>query len=169
MSYTPKIYVADLAAYNAGCLHGVWIDACQDLEDIHQDIAAMLADSPIAGAEEYAIHDYDDFAGYRVHEYDRIERVAAAARLIAEYGARAAAVLDHWSGDVEGPKHSLEEDYCGEYDSLADFAEEFTGETCAIPPNLAYYIDYERMAADMEINDVYTVEEGGKVHVFWNR
>ena len=27
MTNTPKIYVADLAAYNAGKLRGVWIDA----------------------------------------------------------------------------------------------------------------------------------------------
>ena len=34
MSEHIRIYVADLAAYNAGYLHGVWIDASQDLEDI---------------------------------------------------------------------------------------------------------------------------------------
>jgi hypothetical protein len=28
MSDEIRIYVADLAAYNAGHLHGVWIDAC---------------------------------------------------------------------------------------------------------------------------------------------
>ena len=27
----PSIYVADLAAYNNGYLHGVWIDATQEL------------------------------------------------------------------------------------------------------------------------------------------
>ena len=30
---TPKIYVACLASYNAGILHGRWIDADQDADD----------------------------------------------------------------------------------------------------------------------------------------
>ena len=40
-----RIYVADLAAYNNGKLHGVWIDATQDLDAIQDQINAMLADS----------------------------------------------------------------------------------------------------------------------------
>ena len=34
MSNEIRIYVADLATYNAGHLHGVWIDACDDIGDI---------------------------------------------------------------------------------------------------------------------------------------
>ena len=58
MSEHIRIYVADLAAYNAGYLHGVWIDASQDLEDIQAQVDTMLAASPVKGAEEYAIHDF---------------------------------------------------------------------------------------------------------------
>lgn len=35
---TPKIYVACLSAYNNGYLHGLWIDATQEAEDIEDDI-----------------------------------------------------------------------------------------------------------------------------------
>ena len=56
MSETINIYVADLAAYNNGKLHGVWIDATQDLDGIQEQINQMLADSPEGFAEEYAIH-----------------------------------------------------------------------------------------------------------------
>ena len=52
-----RIYVACLASYNAGILHGAWIDATQCIEAIHDQIAAMLAASQIEDAEEYAIHD----------------------------------------------------------------------------------------------------------------
>src|SRR5688572_9380760 len=65
-----RIYVADLAAYNAGHLHGVWIDATQDVEDIQAQIDAMLKSSPVADAEEYAIHDYEGFDGYNLGEYE---------------------------------------------------------------------------------------------------
>ena len=49
---TPRIYVADLAAYNAGYLHGIWIDATQEIENIWQQIRTMLAASPMENAEE---------------------------------------------------------------------------------------------------------------------
>ena len=46
----PRIYVACLAAYNNGYLYGAWIDADQDPDQIRDEIAAMLARSPIKGA-----------------------------------------------------------------------------------------------------------------------
>jgi antirestriction protein len=61
-----RIYVADLAAYNNGFLHGVWIDATEDVDAIHEKIAVMRAASPVAGGEEYAIHDFEGFSSYRV-------------------------------------------------------------------------------------------------------
>jgi antirestriction protein len=42
----PRIYVACLAAYNAGCLHGAWIDADQSATDLWEDISTMLKASP---------------------------------------------------------------------------------------------------------------------------
>lgn len=62
MSNEIRICVADLAAYNAGHLHGVWIDACDDIDDIWEQIKTMLADSPVENSEEYAIHDYEGLA-----------------------------------------------------------------------------------------------------------
>ncbi|WP_024353472.1 antirestriction protein ArdA [Brevundimonas naejangsanensis] len=44
---SPRIYVACLAAYNNGFLHGAWIDADQDADQIRVEIAAMLARSPV--------------------------------------------------------------------------------------------------------------------------
>ena len=42
---SPRIYVASLSDYNAGNLHGVWIDADQDEDAIQEEIAAMLRES----------------------------------------------------------------------------------------------------------------------------
>ena len=52
----PRIYVACLAAYNSGYLHGAWIDADQPADDIQSAVGEMLAASPIPRAEEWAIH-----------------------------------------------------------------------------------------------------------------
>lgn len=43
-----RIYVACLAAYNKGILHGAWIEANQDADQIRDEIAAMLARSSTA-------------------------------------------------------------------------------------------------------------------------
>ncbi|WP_281356588.1 antirestriction protein ArdA [Parasulfitobacter algicola] len=38
-----------------------------------------------------------------------------------------------------------------------------------VPENLRFYVDYERMARDMEICDVFTLQTGfEQVHVFWS-
>ena len=40
---TPKIYVACLAAYNNGILHGQWINVDQDVDALQNEIQDMLA------------------------------------------------------------------------------------------------------------------------------
>jgi len=170
MTTEPRIYVADLAAYNSGYLHGVWIDAVQDVDDIQEQINVMLAASPVPDAEEYAIHDYEGFEGYALGEYEGIDTAHEVACFIEEFPAFGGALLNQFS-NVEEARKAAEEDYCGSYESLADYAQELTEETTEIPEALRYYIDYEAMARDMELNgDVFIIEEGYKtVHIFWNR
>jgi antirestriction protein len=165
-----KIYVADLAAYNSGYLHGVWIDATLDVSDIQASISRMLAASPVADAEEYAIHDHEGFDGYDLGEYAGIDTAHDIALFLEEYEDFGGALLNH-CGDLDDAKKSASEDYCGCHKSLADYAQELTEETTEIPQTLRHYIDYEAMARDMEMNgDVFTVETGyQQVHIFWNR
>jgi antirestriction protein len=164
---TIKIYVACLAAYNNGILHGRWIDAMQGEDHIWESIKAMLAESPIPGAEEHAIHDHEGFEGLSISEYEGIENICALADFIAEHGELGARLLEHF-GDTGEAREAIEDHYAGEYKSLADFAQEITEETTQIPQSLQYYIDWERMARDLAINDVLTIETSFEcVHVFW--
>ena len=41
-----KLYFACLASYNNGRLHGAWIDASSDVDEMQEEIAAMLRASP---------------------------------------------------------------------------------------------------------------------------
>lgn len=165
-----RIYVADLAAYNAGHLHGVWIDATLELEDIQEQISAMLKSSPVEDAEEYAIHDREGFDGYSVGEYEGIDTLREIALFIEEHPDFGGALLSHF-GDLESAKKAADEDYSGCHRSLADYAQELTEETTEIPESLRHYIDYEAMARDMQLNgDVFTIETGyQEVHIFWSR
>ena len=167
----PRIYVACLAAYNDGYLHGAWIDADQDADDIRNEVSLMLAHSPIKGAEEYAIHDYEGFEGVTISEYAGIDTVARMGAFIAEHGALGASLLEHFSGDIEQAESTLEDCYHGQFASLADYMEELTTGSTPIPEALRYYVDWDGMARDAEIGgDLFTIETAhGEVHVFSNR
>lgn len=163
---TLKIYVACLAAYNSGYLHGVWIDALQNEDEIYNDIYAMLAKSPIADSEEFAIHDYSGFGDAQLSEYESIPHIIKLAKFINEHGELGATLLGNYS--IDDAQTLLEDHYYGSYDSEVDFAE-CIFEECyndAIPKNLIFYIDHDAFARDLFINDYFSLEAQGKTHVF---
>ena len=166
----PRIYVACLAAYNNGYLHGRWIDSTSP-DDIRDRVRAMLADSPIPGSDEWSIHDQEGFEGASLSEYASFEKVCELADFIADHGRLGALVYAHFGDDLEEARAAFE-DYAGEYRSAADFAEQFHEETgTAIPESLQYYIDWSALARDMTLNgDILTIETGfDEVHIFWSR
>lgn len=166
---TPRIYVRCLASYNAGILHGCWIDADQDANAIHEGAQAMLSTSPVPDAEEWAIHDFEGFGSVRLSESESFETVSKLAAFIEEHGRMGLALLEHYCGDIEDAQRATE-DYLGTYASLADYAES-TMEGVEIPASVAPYVDYEGMGRDMEINGgIFTIEMGfDEVLVFVSR
>lgn len=74
---TPRIYVASLSDYNNGDLHGRWIDITEGVEHINEQVQQMLTASPMPGAEEWAIHDYELPAGIKISEWESFDRLAA--------------------------------------------------------------------------------------------
>ncbi|MFE0775713.1 antirestriction protein ArdA [Streptomyces sp. NPDC058861] len=117
---SPRIYVASLTDYNSGILHGEWIDADQDADAIHQDVQAMLAESPTAKrygevAEEWAIHDDDEFDGIPISEWDSFERVSKLAALLTSHPS---ALVAHFVEDgqaVEDIPDLISDRLMGEY------------------------------------------------------
>jgi antirestriction protein len=165
---TPRIYVACLASYNAGHLHGKWIDAT-DADAIWEGIREMLKRSPCPGAEEWAIHDYEGFGGINLSEWADINRVAQLGALIDKHGAAFAAYTDHVGVDY-ATEEGFEDACCGEWDSEGAYAEDLFDELYAhdVPEHIAPYIDYEAFARDLFINDNYSVESDSGVYVFHN-
>ena len=162
-----RIYVACLAAYNNGILHGRWIDADQDAWAIYDEIRAVLAASPIPHAEEWAIHDHEGFEGVSIAEYEGIERVAELAAFIAEHGKLGAELVAYFDA-VEQARQALEDGYYGQFSSLADYVQELTEDCTAIPEHLRLYIDWQAMARDAELSgDVFTIQTAfDEIHVF---
>ena len=171
---TPRIYVASLADYNAGHLHGRWINADQGVSAIRREVAEMLATSNEDVAEEWAIHDYENFGPLEVGEYEDFESVAEAAAFVGAHGLPAAALLQHLGGIrfLDDARCVMEEGYFGEFRNLADYARHLVEEYYAhflenLPELIRYHIDYDGVARDMKLSgDVFTVEYKGFVHVF---
>ena len=167
---TPRIYVACLAAYNNGILHGEWIDADKGVDHINEQVAAMLKAAPVELAEEWAIHDFEGFEGFKLNEYASFDRVAEIAEFIAEHGRTGSLIADSYGNDLTAAREAMEDRYYGKWDDMAEFAEhltEETGELDKLPENLARYIDFEAMGRDMVHDGAWIcIEDGYKTHVF---
>jgi antirestriction protein len=166
----PRIWVGSLSDYNNGILHGEWIDAARQADEVWADINRMLAASPTMAetgepAEEWGIFDYEKFGNVRVHPVDQIETVARIARGIAEHGLAFAAWADVMEGDDEALKH-FEDGYVGHYEDVEAFIEERIDDAGyeqmldrAVPESLRPYvkIDIDGMASDMQMS--------GEIHI----
>jgi antirestriction protein len=174
----PCIYVACLAAYNSGKLHGRWMDAARPAEEIHADIQDMLKHSPVPGAEEWTIHDYEGFCGLHLGEYEDIEEVAALASVIEKQGEAVAHYINN-RGRHYVTLRTLEEDFeeafVGHFDSARDFAEGtveelgFGGLTSEQLEGIWGFLDWEHLAHELTITDYWCAEAGelgGGVCVF---
>lgn len=169
MTDAPRIYVADLAAYNNGIIHGAWIDLLQDPASIQDEIKTIIEQSPVANAEEYAIHDYENFGGYRVREFDSIDELCEMARFLTDFPEFGGELLSIF-GDLEEARRIAEHEYYGLYRSVADYAQELTEDCVEVPDHLAPYIDYQAMGRDWELSgDILAVAVGfERVHIFNN-
>ena len=170
----PSIYVASLADYNDGRLHGTWIDATSDPASIHHAITAMLGRSRNPGAEEYAIHDYSGFCGFAVREYDTIDTVHEIACGIAEHGEAFSAYVD-LVGTETATETSFSDSYHGTYPTFRAFADSFIdsmswdsdierfGDKTGLGPFLTF--DYDSFEAT--IRSEWSVMDGREgVHIF---
>lgn len=212
-STSPRIYVASLSDYNAGRLHGVWIDATLDPDAIEEQIRAMLFESahpnvtrcrkcgatmssapgvppfrkgfpaevcegsedgkhdPASSAEEYAIHDYEGFAGIKLSEFESIGRVSELANAIEEHGEIFAKYIEHTGEkDVSDAVSDFQDAYSGTWKSEEDFAADLAEETGMVDSsNSMYgYIDWEKFARDLFISDYFSIDLDGETHVFRN-
>ena len=167
---TPKIYVVCLAAYSAHKPHGKWIDSTQEVEIIHKEIKQMLSESPIEGVEEFAIHDFEGFGSLRLDKYESIEIVHEKAMFILERGEQGAELLAYY-GDIESAQDALENRYHGEHENALEFAIQLFDDVFmdSIPVPVQGYIDYASYKRDLFMSDFFSIEVGGKTHVFARR
>lgn len=122
----PRIWIGCLAAYNAGRLHGEWVDAAQDAEDLTAAAKHVIATSPAwqldGHAEEWFLADNEGF-GDTIGEYTPLDEVARIAAALTEHGDPLLAYLSHEDQKDDETISQFEERYRGEWDSESDFTD----------------------------------------------
>ena len=120
-SETYQIYIASLSDYNAGILHGKWVNVeGLSTEEIQEEINEILRKSPYTKqygkvSEELAIHDFE-LGGIRISEYESLDTIVSIVEALAEHG-EAFAIYYNDVSDLETAISNFEEAYQGEYDS----------------------------------------------------
>ncbi|GJM39000.1 MAG: antirestriction protein ArdA [Acidimicrobiales bacterium] len=167
----PRIYVASLADYNHGRLHGAWIQAATDPDQIHDDITTMLSESRLPDAEEWAIHDHEGFTPWSPSEHELISTVAKIAMGIVEHGPAFA----HFAaevGTIDDVLDHFDNVYCGHWPSLRAYAQDLLADLIdpdSLGPDwLRPYlsIDYDAYARDMSADLHVSEARDGGVYLF---
>lgn len=169
-----RVYIACLAAYNNGIMHGEWVEVSGDVDELKAEIARILKDSPEEDAEEWAIHDSEGFGSYHVSEWADLEDLCDYVTTLSETSHDVelidGVICDRGCTAREAIAY-IDDHYQGEYESLEHWAEQFLQETDSISlsKDLQYYFDYERYGRDREMEgSIFTVQIGSAVHVLWN-
>jgi len=150
---TPKIYVADLEAYNNGKLKGQWVD----LSDYDNGEEVMQKIGEIVGDNEYAIHDYENFSRSLYSESmgeDDFDKIIQIYKVSEDRGIPAEVlgdvVKDYNPDDLE---EWIDEHYEGEFSSDRELAENYVEQIGGVAElgqdTLERYFDYESFGRDL--------------------
>jgi antirestriction protein len=167
---TPKIYVADLEAYNNGRLVGEWLDLTDynDADELMDAIQDVLKKS---GGEEYAIHDieyiprsmYSEYMGKR--DFEEIYEMM-------ELADRNDLPLEVVMDVVSQYDSSAVDEFYGKYDSADDFAQQLVDDL-----GIQSFINFERYLiisetdrrllsqemADGYVSDIEDEDDGNRI------
>lgn len=154
-----RIYLTNLAQYNAGRLIGKWLDLPLSEEELSQAFRDVLGSD-----EEHFITDYE--ADFRIEEYDNVQelnRFAESLEALDEHDQEKVIYLIESVGYKREEALERYEDVMFYKDmTLEDVAEELVEEGCFgnIADNIKCYLDYEKLARDLSIDGYHETEKG---------
>lgn len=149
-----RIYVANLAAYNAGRLRGKWIEPSTDADDLREQVLEAIGGNP---DNEWAIHDYDAFPD--MGEYPDLEDVARMAAILEEHPLDVVNAAMNFAdpsrrGGLDQLEEMLEEGY-GIYEDKKDYVEQLVddmgGPSALGKDTINSYFDYDSFGRDLSI------------------
>ena len=154
----PRVYIADLEAYNNGELKGEWLDLADynDSEEFNDAVQDLLDGW---GVEEYAIHDVENFPDGMYSEYMGTSDFDEIYDMI-ELAKNNDLPLDVVMEVVSQYDESAVEEYQGQYEDGEDFAsqmiDEIGLENFSDPQYFVDISDMDRRIMAQEMADSYT-------------
>lgn len=177
----PRVYVACLASYNAGTLHGKWIDAAS-IDALQEGIRDVLRTSHEVGAEEWAIHDYDGFGqlSTSLGEYPNVSHVATLGEVLCGLDEGQRGAFEAWYADdpesrtkkdAEELLEEFNEAYVGCFESEEAFGaslETDFDKTVMHDVHEQYFWSggSDGWVRDLFISDYWSERDGHGLHVF---
>ena len=166
-------YIACLASYNNGCLHGAWVDleVASTVEEVQKCIDWVMATSPTPGAEEYAVYDWSGVPrSISGQEWPYWEEVLTLVGAIDEHGE----AFQLWHENATGynlDPSDFERDYVGRYDSGADYAQDYFEERHGAAleqlQEVTFAIDWEAVWERGDISQYFWGSQGSDgFHVY---
>tara|TARA_R110001606_G_C15062071_1_gene614892 strand:- start:51 stop:623 length:573 start_codon:yes stop_codon:yes gene_type:complete len=169
----PKIYVANLEAYNNGRMLGAWVSPLQydSFDKFAKRIKEVTRDT-VDYADEIAVHDYD-YLPSSMGEYPDIEGIYDFCHQIEDSSLCLDALIAYaeymHGSDITQINFTEAEDlYCGKYNYFKDYAEYYFDE-CGdgaeiekLPENLQFHFDMHSYSKDLQYH--YHVVERGAPH-----
>ena len=168
MTEIPRIYIACLASYNNGKLHGAWIDIDEDTEEdelVEEIKEKVLETSPTPNAEEYEIRDSEGFGEFNIGTGTPLKELIQILCLLEEFEevANAAATIEDNLGTIE--------DLCQKYyrtiEGYREFAEEVLEERQHSLDDVWDFIDFESYG-EFLVEDYTEAEYDGEIYLFHN-
>lgn len=184
-----RIWVGVWADYNAGRLHGAWIDCDgKDADELQEEVNALLRSSrypnvtvmhegqEVLSAEEFGIFDSEGFPADCVGESTPLDKVAAIVEALESLedhdavGFRFLMWNEHDADPVEAAEKAP--DVMWRAGSRRDAIEEYYEETYdldSIPEPFRYHIDWDGLAYDAQQSGWLTSfddQEEGHVQIF---
>jgi antirestriction protein len=144
---SPKIYVADLAAYNEGKLIGEWLDLSNydsgsEVMDAIQELLEKWSEEQGVEREEYAIHDTEFIPSNLYSEYmgeDTFDKIIEIRKVAEDVGVPTE-VITQWMSDTgHDDPTSASDAYYGRYTDEEDFAYQMVDDL-----GIESFIDFER-------------------------
>lgn len=162
---TARVYVGTYAKYNNGSIDGAWLDL-EEYSDKETFIACCQELHKDEADPELMFQDWEGIPGGMISESHIDEEVFAWLDLDDDEREILAAYRDNidQTGDIDQAREA----YNGRADSKEDFAEDLYRQCYTISKELENYIDWERVARDLEHGDYTFVWACGDYIVFRN-
>ena len=174
MTTTARAWIGCLASYNAGTLHGQWVDL-EGEDELAEACEQILKTSPEGDAEELWVMDHEglpidaECSPAEALRYGLIVTQCELAGFSSELVAHALECLPEDEHHADTVTDWIQDRYAGTALTPEDWAEQFAEDTGQLPEGpFANYIDWKAYARDLQLGgDVVFLPGGDGVLAVW--